>query len=83
MNQNMLAVYIVLIVGAVILLAAIFNWELLMNSKRMSKVNNKYGNLTSRIIFAVLGILVLLMGYYLFVTRKLDTYQSDPIFIQF
>lgn len=83
MNQNTLAVFLVIIVGILLLLGAIFKWDILLQSKTMQKVESKHGENRVRLLYAIIGILVLMMGVYLYISRKLEHYDDGAVLIHF
>ncbi|HAA01099.1 MAG TPA: hypothetical protein DEP18_00730 [Flavobacteriales bacterium] len=72
MNNNMLALYLIYSTGLILIGAGVFNWELLTRSNGTEYMNSKFGRNSGRILFVVLGLGILAMGYYAMRTGKFE-----------
>ncbi|MBR6638777.1 MAG: immunity 17 family protein [Muribaculaceae bacterium] len=61
---------ILAIVGLLSILASIANWDWFFNSSSTRLYTNRLSRRVSRIIYSVLGILILFMATYLIVNLK-------------
>lgn len=83
MNQNILAILFIVIIGLLLIVGSLLRWEVLVQNKTAGKINSKVGHLGAQLFFIIIGLLLLIMAYYLFTSKKLESNFEEPVFFQF
>jgi hypothetical protein len=72
MVLNYIILVFIFVVGAVLMGAGIFKWKVFFDNKKAGYFSSKYGDKGPRILYVVLGILIILMGTYAYYNGFLE-----------
>lgn len=72
MILNKIILILIFLVGLILLAAAVFKWKVFYESKKAGFFSEKYGEKGPRILYAMLGIIVILMGLYAYYNGFLE-----------
>jgi len=70
--QTKVAVILIFITGLILLIGAIVNWKLMFDNNKANFFKTKFGKNGDRFAYALLGILIILMGVYGIYSGKLN-----------
>ena len=67
-----IALGIIFLIGLIMILAAIFNWNLFLQNKKTNLLTERLGQKKARIVYGCIGLLVILMGIFAIYNGFLD-----------
>lgn len=67
-----IALTIIFLIGATMILAALFNWSLFFTNKKTNLLVERFGQGKSRLLYGCIGLLVILMGIFAIYNGFLD-----------
>ncbi|MFZ5554445.1 MAG: Imm17 family immunity protein [Bacteroidota bacterium] len=70
--QVKVAIILIFITGSVVLIGALTNWKVMFDNKKANFFTSRFGKNADRIAYAIIGILIILMGVYAVYSGKMD-----------
>jgi cytochrome c biogenesis protein CcdA len=69
---NLAALILIFITGTVLMLASVFNWSVFFNNSKAGFFTEKFGKNGDRIVYFIIGVLIIVMGVYAYQTGFLN-----------
>ena len=70
--QTKVAIILIFITGLILLVGAIVNWKMMFDNNKANYFKTKFGKNGDRIAYAILGIIIILLGVYAIYSGKLN-----------
>lgn len=70
--QNIFAGIVIVITGTALIIGSVVNWKPLFENRKAGFFSEKFGPNTDRIIYGIIGLVVVLMGIYILYSGKLN-----------